>query len=180
MNRAPKLLVCMGVSGSGKSSVAAALAGRFRLGLLEADDLHPPANRAQMAAGMPLTDALREPWIEKVCAALRLRCEQGEDCVLACSALRKAHRQRIRSQGFVTLFLHLQGDRQLIAERLQGRRGHYFPAGLLDSQFLDLEPTADEPDVIAVDIGPGLPTVVAASAEAVRAFLQRTANGEPV
>jgi gluconokinase len=170
----------MGVSGSGKSSVAAALAERFRLALLEADDLHPPENRARMAAGMPLTDAMRDPWIDRICAALRLRFEQGEDCVLACSALRKAHRLRIRSQGFVTLFLHLQGDRHLIAGRLQERRGHYFPAGLLDSQFLDLEPTADEPDVIALDIGPGLPTVVAASVEAVRALLQRNVYGEAV
>jgi gluconate kinase len=85
----------------------------------------------------------------------------------------------LRSQGFVTLFLHLQGDRQLVAGRLEGRRGHYFPPALLDSQFLDLQPTADEPDVVTVDIGPGLPAVVAAATEAARSFLQRLAQGEP-
>lgn len=177
MSNPPVLLVCMGVSGSGKSTVARILARQLELEFCEADDFHGPENKARMAAGEPLSDAMREPWIDRLSAALAAKRSEGHSCVLAWSALRRAHRQRIRALGFRTLFLHLQGDPGVIAGRLDTRPGHFFHPGLLQSQFLDLQPTADEPDVVAVDIGPGLPTVVAASVEAVRASLQRTANG---
>ncbi|MGK2925991.1 MAG: gluconokinase [Lysobacterales bacterium] len=175
MSKPSVLLVCMGVSGSGKSTVARILARQFELEFCEGDDFHSPENKARMAAGEPLSDALREPWIDRLSAALAAMRSEGRSCVLAWSALRRAHRQRIRALGFRTLFLHLQADPGVIAGRLDTRPGHFFHPGLLHSQFLDLQPTADEPDVVAIDMGPGLPTVVAASVDAVRTFLQRTA-----
>lgn len=176
MSKPPVLLVCMGVSGSGKSTVARILAREFELEFCEADDFHGPENKARMAAGEPLSDAMREPWIDRLSTALAAKLSEGRSCVLAWSALRRAHRQRIRALGFRTLVLHLQADPGVIAGRLETRTGHFFHPGLLQSQLLDLQPTADEPDVVAVDMGPELPTVVAASVEAVRAFLQQTAD----
>ena len=145
------LLVCMGVAGVGKSTLARALAGRWSMEFLEADDFHSAANRERMAAGLPLTDAMREPWIRAVCEALEDRRRRGRSCVLACSALRSAHRQRLRTLGFRVLFIDLQAERDVIAARMASRREHFAGPTLLDSQFADMEPTSGETDVIPVD-----------------------------
>jgi len=148
---APVLLVCMGVSGVGKSTLARALADRWSLDFLEADDFHSAANRERMAAGKPLTDAMREPWIRAVCEALEQRRSRGRSCVLACSALRFAHRQTLRGLDFRVLFIDLQAGRDVIAGRMASRREHFAGPTLLDGQFDDLEPTSGEDDVITVD-----------------------------
>jgi gluconokinase len=167
------LLICMGVSGSGKSTVARILARQLELEFFEADEFHGPENKARMAAGQPLSDALREPWIGRMSEALAARRGEGRSCVLAWSALRRAHRQRIRALGFRTLFLHLQADPGVIAGRLDARRGHFFHPGLLQSQYEDLQPTTGEEDVLPFDVAAELPEVTAAVVEAARAFLQR-------
>jgi gluconokinase len=173
MSTPPVLLVCMGVSGSGKSTVARILARRFELEFCEADDFHGPENRARMAAGQPLSDALREPWIGRLSAALAAKRSEGHSCVLAWSALRRTHRQRIRALGFRTLFLHLWADPDVLAGRLDSRPGHFFHPGLLQSQYEDLQPTTGEEDVLRFDAGAELPEVTAAVVEAARTFLQR-------
>lgn len=128
-------LVVMGVSGCGKTTLGAALAGALGAAFVDADDLHPPANRAKMAAGVALTDADRWPWLDRVAAALRDRAP----VVAACSALRRSHRDRLRQAGGVR-FLHLAAPREVIAARLAARQGHFMPATLLDSQYATLEP----------------------------------------
>lgn len=145
---APRLVVCMGVSGCGKSTLAKVLSTRLGWPMLEADDFHNEANRAQMAAGQPLTDAMREPWLASICSALRAR---GSDCVLACSALRRAHRARLRALGWQTRFLLLEINPDGARQRLQQRSGHFMPASLVDSQFETLEWPLGETDVSRLD-----------------------------
>lgn len=149
----------MGVSGSGKSTIAFDLAEHFGLEFIEADDYHSDENKAQMEAGIPLTDSMREPWIDTLCLLLKARSRKTINCTLAYSGLRRAHRQRFRELGFRTLFLHLTGDRDRIAERMTRRSDHYMPASLLDSQIAAMEPTSSESDLVSVDGGAPLPTV---------------------
>lgn len=135
----PLRLVVMGVSGSGKTTLGRALAERLHLPFRDGDDLHPPANREKMRAGVALTDADRWPWLDRVAAVLR----DEAPLVVACSALRRVYRDRIRAgAGGPVIFLHLTGERDLIAARMAGRQGHFMPATLLDSQFATLEPLA--------------------------------------
>lgn len=141
-------IVVIGVSGSGKSTIGAALAGRLAVPFEDADHLHPPANVAKMAGGEPLTDADRYPWLDKVGEWLAAHPEG----VMSCSALKRAYRDRLRRYSPSVRFLHLRGRPELIAARLAARPGHFMPARLLQSQLDTLEPLgADEPGV-AVDI----------------------------
>lgn len=129
----------MGVSGSGKSTVGAALAARLGCRFVDADDLHPAANVEKMAAGIPLTDDDRWPWLDAVAAQLA-----GGDVVVACSALTRAYRDRLRAAASELALVFLHGDPALLAARMV-RPGHFMPASLLDSQLATLQPpTADE------------------------------------
>ncbi len=142
-------IVLMGVSGCGKSSVGASLARRTGAGYRDGDDLHPAANVARMAAGIPLTDEDRWPWLDAVAAVLA-----GEaPVIVGCSALKRIYRDRIRAKagGAVTV-VHLSGSRDLIAARMARRTGHYMPLSLLDSQFAALEPPDGEPGAMTVGI----------------------------
>jgi gluconokinase len=142
----PCVLVVMGVAGTGKSTVAGLLTGRLGWELAEGDDLHPPANVAKMASGQPLTDEDRWPWLDKVAAWIKDRVRSGKPGVVTCSALKRRYRDRLRGPGVV--FVHLAGDKELIAARMAARLNHFMPTGLLDSQFEALEPI--EPDENAV------------------------------
>jgi gluconokinase len=142
-------IVLMGVAGCGKSSVGAALATRMGLRYRDGDDLHPPENIAKMRAGTPLTDADRWPWLDAIARELH----DDPDLIAGCSALRRAYRDRLRAGAGATLrFVHLAGDRALIAARMQARQGHYMPPSLLDSQFSTLEaPDATEALTVNID-----------------------------
>jgi gluconokinase len=140
----------MGVSGSGKSTFAAALARALPGDLGEGDDLHPPANVARMRAGQPLTDADREPWLQRVRAWIDERLAAGHDGVITCSALRRRYRDELRADG--VLFAFLDGPRAVLAERLAGRSGHFMPASLLDSQLATLEPPGPDEHAVTVPI----------------------------
>ena len=142
------ILVVMGVSGCGKSTVGQALATAVGWPFFDADDFHPPANVAKMAAGLPLEDADRWPWLDRIVDELRAVLARGGHAVLACSALREAYRERLRRAGDVR-FVFLQGDAETIAARLAGRRHKYMPPSLLPSQFATLEPPTD---ALAVDL----------------------------
>jgi gluconokinase len=138
--------VVAGVSGSGKSTVGAALAAHLAVPFLDGDDLHTPANVAKMAAGAPLTDDDREPWLRAVGAWLA-SCSDGG--VIACSALSRAHRDLVRSGCREAWVVQLTGDPTVIAERQASRPGHFMPTSLMASQLALLEPLApDEPGVI--------------------------------
>lgn len=145
--RAAPVIIVMGVSGCGKSTVARALAAARGFAFIEADDHHPEENRRHMAAGRALTDAMREPFVTSLCAAIR---NQAGPCTVAFSALRRAHRERIRALGRPTLFLQLVVDAESIAARMRTRVGHFMPVDLLASQFAALEPPQEEPDVQAI------------------------------
>ncbi|KAF1688669.1 gluconokinase [Pseudoxanthomonas taiwanensis] len=147
-----RVAVVMGVSGSGKTTLARALAQAWPATFLDADDFHSQEARAHMAAGRPLTDAMRAPWVERIAAELRRRVEAGERGALAFPGPRPAHRQRPREAGLPLRFLYLEGEPALVAERMRGRRGHYMPLSLLDSQYAALEAPEGEPDVAVVPV----------------------------
>lgn len=148
----PVLIVCMGVSSCGKSSVGEAIAADQGIRFLEADNFHSPENRKRMASGLPLTDAMRAPWIATICKTLRLESSRGKHCVLACSALRRAHRERLRDCGFSTHFLFLDGSRELIGGWIRERTDHFMPPELLESQFAALESPLGEDGVAQIHL----------------------------
>ncbi|PCK08650.1 MAG: gluconokinase [Alteromonadaceae bacterium] len=148
----PVLIICFGVSGCGKSTVAQHLATRFDFNFIEADDFHSEENKAHMASGKALSDAMREPWVNALCDFLTEQAGQGRSCIMANSCLRQAHRLRFRNLPFRSVFVHLSGTEQLIHERMQARAGHFMPAALLSSQFAAFESTEGEADVALVDI----------------------------
>ena len=156
------VLVVMGVSGCGKSTVAGIVAGRLGWDLAEGDDMHPPSNVAKMAAGTPLTDDDRRPWLDVVAGWIREHTAAGRPGVITCSSLRRAYRDRMRDgNGGGVVFVYLAGTRELIGSRLAARTGHFMPAGLLDSQFAALEPPAPDEPAVEIQIGPA-PDVLAA------------------
>ena len=124
-NDVPTVLVVMGVSGTGKSTVAGLLADRLGWDLAEGDDLHPLANVEKMRAGTPLTDEDRWPWLDKVAAWIRTHTDAGSPGIITCSALRRIYRDRLRGPGVV--FVHLDGTREEIAGQMSKRSGHYMP-----------------------------------------------------
>jgi gluconokinase len=141
-------LVVMGVSGVGKTSVAAELVARTGWAFAEGDDFHPEANRRKMAAGHPLDDDDRWPWLRVVADWIGEREAAGEDAVVTCSALKRSYRDLLRDGHPTVRFVHLLAPRELLAERLGARKGHYMPPSLLESQLAaleDLQP--DEPGV---------------------------------
>jgi gluconokinase len=135
----------MGTAGAGKSRIGSALATALGARFIEGDAYHPPENVARMAAGIPLTDADRHGWLLALAAELRTARERGQSVVLACSALRRAYRELLRSGDEAIRFVVLQADETLLRARLEKRQGHYMPASLLASQLATLElPGADE------------------------------------
>ena len=145
-------IVVMGVSGSGKSTVGAALAQRLRVPFADADDFHPPANVAKMAAGIPLTDADRLGWLTAIAARIAEAKRDSESLVVSCSALKRSYRDLLRKADPDLRFIHLSGDRPLLAERLAQRRGHFMPATMLDSQLDTLEPPSRDERALVCDI----------------------------
>ncbi len=136
-------VVVMGVSGCGKSTVGEALAEAIGAKFLDGDTLHPASNIAKMAAGTPLDDGDREPWLAEVGRLFAAAPDAG--LVIACSALKRAYRDIIRSEDPTVVFVHLEGSPELLLERMNSRPGHFMPSSLLDSQMATLEPLgADE------------------------------------
>jgi carbohydrate kinase (thermoresistant glucokinase family) len=156
----PVIVVVMGVSGSGKSTVAALLASALGCQFQEGDDLHPPENVEKMRGGTPLTDADRMPWLRKIAEEIdgwRARDECG---VLTCSALKRSYRDIVIGDRRDVTVVYLKGSRDLLHQRLIARHEHFMPVALLDSQFATLEePTLDEHPII-IDVG-GKPAEIA-------------------
>lgn len=146
------IVIVAGVSGSGKSTVGAMLAGWLHWRLADGDDFHPAANIEKMRAGIPLTDDDRWPWLRAIAAWMDERIEQGESAVIPCSALKRSHRDVLLTGRPEARLVFLAVDREVLAGRLAARHGHFFPAQLLSSQFDALEPPQpDEHTVIVVE-----------------------------
>jgi carbohydrate kinase (thermoresistant glucokinase family) len=147
------ILLIMGVSGSGKSTIAEIVSKRLGWTFQEGDDLHPQANIAKMKAGIALTDADRLPWLERVAAWIDRQRARGEPGVVTCSALKRSYRQIVIGDRPEVQLVYLRGSRELIAARVAERRGHFMPPSLLDSQFETLEEPGPDEDPLTVDIG---------------------------
>jgi gluconokinase len=141
-------LVVMGVSGCGKSTVAALIASRTGCALAEGDEFHPASSIAAMTSGCPLDDTMRAPWLAAIARWLTERAARGECAVVSCSALIRAYRDVLRGAGPDVRMVHLAGPYDLVAQRLATRQGHFMPPELLASQYAALEPLApDEPGI---------------------------------
>ncbi|GAA1792524.1 gluconokinase [Agromyces lapidis] len=145
-------LIVMGVSGSGKSTVGGALAEAFGAPFIDGDDLHPSANKRKMAEGIPLDDEDRAPWLELISLRIGAELADGTPIVVACSALRRRYREQLAAHAPETVFVHLAGEAELIAERQRGRVHEYMPASLLASQFDALEPLGEGERGIVIDV----------------------------
>ncbi|HEY0249671.1 MAG TPA: gluconokinase [Gryllotalpicola sp.] len=162
-------IVLMGVSGSGKSTVGDRLSEVSGRVFIDGDDLHPKANKEKMAAGIPLTDADREPWLRRIGERLAV----GDGVVIACSALKRAYRDLLREYAPDAYFGLLSGSREVLEQRLAGRHHEYMPATLLDSQLATLEPLGPDEQGASFDIAEPVDEIVATIRDALAA-------GEPV
>lgn len=153
----PEVLVVMGVSGSGKSTVARILVDRLGWDFAEGDDMHPQANIDKMAAGHPLNDEDRRPWLAKIAAWIHEHLDAGQPGIVTSSALKRAYRDQLRAPGVV--FVHLTGSRELLADRIGHRRGHFLPPSLLQSQLDILEPPDADEAAVVLDVAPDPDTI---------------------
>jgi len=158
---APTCIVVMGVSGSGKSTVAAGLVERLGWEFAEGDDFHPPANVEKMRSGTPLDDEDRWPWLRTLAGWIGEREQAGTSVVVTCSALKRVYRDLLRDGHPSVWFAHVTADRELLRERVEHRTGHYMPSSLLDSQLALLEPLQDDEPGAAIS-GAGAPEEVVA------------------
>jgi gluconokinase len=163
------VIVAIGVAGCGKTTFGRALAQARGVPFFDGDEFHSPEARAKMGAGIALTDLDRAPWLDRIGEKLADARALPQGAVMACSALRRAYRDRLRARvGPDLRFVFLEGDKALMLRRVAGRRGHYMPASLVDSQFAALEPPTSEGDVVALAADASL-------AEAVPEALRRLA-----
>jgi carbohydrate kinase (thermoresistant glucokinase family) len=162
----------MGVSGSGKTAVGERLAAELGLAFIEGDDHHPEANVTKMAAGIPLTDEDRSPWLRTLADVVAARHRRDAGTVLACSALRRAYRDALRAAAPLneSFVIQLDADEATLRSRLEQRRGHYMPASLLESQLATLEPLEPEESGVVLDATQPEPEVVGRAVAAIRAW----------
>jgi len=146
------IIVIMGVAGSGKTTVGALLAGRLGWPYAEADNFHPQSNVDKMAAGHPLTDEDRRPWLEAIGRWIDERGAQNEPGVVSCSGLKRAYRDMLRKDRPEVRTVFLEGSKELILRRMVARHGHFMKAAMLDSQFADLEEPAADEDVLVISV----------------------------
>lgn len=164
------IFVMMGPCGCGKTTIGSALAARLGGEFVEGDDFHPDANRSKMRSGAPLTDADRWPWLDRIADELRQRHAAAGTVVVACSALKRAYRDRLRDADPEIVFVLLNGSRDLLLSRLSARKDHFMPPALLDSQLEALEPPKPDERALAFD-------VAHAPAEVVEQILAHAAPG---
>jgi carbohydrate kinase (thermoresistant glucokinase family) len=166
------IVVVMGVSGCGKSSVGVALAAALGVDYVEGDELHPPENIARMRSGTPLTDDDRRDWLLALAGRLALAHAAGNGLVLSCSALKRSYREVLRGGAPGLRLVHLHGRRELLAQRVAARSGHYMPASLLDSQLATLEPPGADEAALAIDIEATTEQIVATLHHTMATFTQ--------
>lgn len=157
---ATHLIIVMGVSGSGKTSVAQALARHYGYAFLDGDDFHSQESRDLMARGIPLTDAMRLPWVLRMRDYFRAAATRHQHSTLAFSGLKRAHRDELRNAGLKTVFIFLDCDKGTIQSRVNERAGHFMAPSLVDSQFDSLEDPGQEVDVYRIDVRGSLDQVI--------------------
>jgi gluconokinase len=170
------IVLMMGVSGSGKTTIAAGVARQEGWVLLEGDKFHPPANIAKMKAGIPLTDEDRWPWLRAIAAREDELLAAGQSAVVACSALKRAYRDILIGDRGDTVLIYLRGSKALIAERMQASTGHFMPPALLDSQFEALEPPDADEVAMSCDIAAAPATMVESILERLRSLIERSSG----
>lgn len=176
----PCVLVVMGVSGSGKTTVAALLAGRLGWTFEDGDWFHPPENVAKMSAGQALEDKDRWPWLHAIADWIDATCRDGRHGVVACSALKREYRAvLVGANGDKARIVYLEGDKALIKDRMAMRQGHFMPAALLESQFKVLETPAEEENPITVSVAPHPREIVENIMKAIEADLGHPAPAGP-
>lgn len=168
------IVVLMGVSGCGKSSVGVRLAAALGIGYVEGDELHPAENIERMRNGTPLTDDDRRGWLQALAGRLAMADAEGAGLVLACSALKRSYRDLLRTGAPGLRLVHLQGSHELLARRMAGRSGHYMPPSLLDSQLDTLEPPGTDEAALAVDIEAPVDHIVATLLHTMTTFTKVT------
>jgi gluconokinase len=156
----PCALIVMGVSGSGKSTIADRLAERLGWTFEDGDRFHPASNVAKMSAGVPLTDEDRWPWLQAIADEIDRVCAAGQHAVIACSALKRSYRDVLVHGRNDVRMVYLDGTQELIASRLAQRKGHFMPPGLLTSQFKTLEPPEPSEHPVTVSIDASVETIV--------------------
>jgi len=156
----PCALIVMGVSGSGKSTIADKLAERLRWSYEDGDKFHPASNVAKMSAGHPLTDEDRWPWLQAIADEIDRVCKAGQHAVIACSALKRAYRDVLVHGRCDVRIVYLKGTQELIAKRMAARKNHFMPSGLLDSQFKTLEPPDSSENPVTVSIDASIDAIV--------------------
>lgn len=160
--QSPNRLIVMGVTGCGKTTIGALLAGRLGAVFLDGDDYHPPENVAKMSSGTPLTDEDRWPWLDRLGEVIERSVAERGSAVLACSALRRVYRDRlVEACAVPPLFIHLSGARELIHTRMASRREHYMPTALLDSQIATLEAVGSDENAMVLEIDSPADVIVA-------------------
>jgi gluconokinase len=162
------IVIVMGVCGCGKTTVAEKLASELEADFIEGDDLHPAGNKQKMSSGVALCDEDRWPWLDAIAQKAKSAASQGGQVVISCSALKRIYRDRLRSTGLTTRFVHLTGSVQLLQKRMDERRDHFMPAGLLASQLAALEPPGVDEHALTLDIANEPDTLVTA----IREFLK--------
>lgn len=165
-------VVVMGVSSTGKSTIAAALADQLGWRFIEGDDLHPRSNVAKMENGQPLTDEDRAPWLRAIAERAGEASAAGHCAVITCSALKRQYRDLLRQGVAAMYFVHLHGSRQLLESRMAKRERHFMPVSLLESQLDTLEPLDDDEDGVVIDVAGSVDEVVAQASSAVSARLR--------
>lgn len=156
-------IVVMGVSGSGKTTVARGISRLTGLTFAEADAFHPARNVARMRSGRPLDDADRWPWLRELASWMAARSADGVSTVLACSALKRSYRDVLRQGPPSLTFVHLDGPAEMIRERISRREGHFMPASLLESQFAALEPPQPDEASLVLDVSAAPDALVSAA-----------------
>lgn len=166
----PTVVVVMGVSGSGKSTVGRLLAERLMVPFAEGDDFHPAANLARMTAGQPLDDEDRRPWLLSLAAWIQEAADSGSGGVMACSALKREYRDLFHQGSAGVWFLYLALDRAVADRRVSRREGHFMPARLVDSQYAALEPLGSDEPGLTADASADPESIADEAARAARAF----------
>ncbi|QFY59139.1 gluconokinase [Rhizobium grahamii] len=168
----PHAVIVMGVSGSGKTSIAEKLAELLGVGFVEGDRLHPASNVEKMSKGIPLTDDDRMPWLDLIGDAMKASIASGQGIVVSCSALKRIYRDRLRNAvGGNLFFVYLSGSRELLTRRMGERKGHFMPLSLLESQLATLEVPTGEAGVVTVDIDDTIDGIVATALRDLRKLL---------
>lgn len=163
--RTSHAIIVMGVSGSGKTSIAESIAAKLQVAFVEGDSLHPASNVEKMSKGIPLTDDDRWPWLDEIGRQMSASLADGAGIVVSCSALKRVYRDRLRSAtGGNLYFVYLNGSKELLSARMGHRQGHFMPTSLLESQLATLEVPTGEPGVVTV----GIDETIDAIAEAAR------------